>query len=86
MQSIKDPNKTSMTYFVHIFVTHKEATLHLGKCGCRDCYTKDRLDIFHVNELLDKDGSPLYDDPSDYMQFRVGINSSHILIHFQCDL
>ena len=86
MQSIKDPNKISMTCVCELFVTHKEATLYLGKCGCRYCYTKDRLDTFHVNELLDEDISPLDDDPSDSMLFKVGINSSHIIIHFQCDL
>jgi hypothetical protein len=53
---------------------------------CGVCYTKEESDRFHVNELKDEDGNPMYDCVSDKERFKAGIDGAHLIIPFQCDL
>ena len=50
---------------------------------CGACYKRDESDSFYVNTLLDEDGIPMYDDPSDERRFKTGVD---LITPFQCDL
>jgi hypothetical protein len=53
---------------------------------CGDCYQKDIEDRFHINELTDEDGNDMYDCESDTHRYKRGIDGSHLITPFQCDL
>ena len=43
-------------------------------------------DNFHINQSMDEDGNEMYDCNSDSSHFKTGINGSHLITPFQCDL
>lgn len=44
------------------------------------------MDEFHVNEPIDEDGNPMYDCESDKHRYKQGMDGSHLITTFQCDL
>jgi hypothetical protein len=56
------------------------------KVWCGPCYQVDELDKFHINQLNDEDGNPMYDCESDNARYKQGVDGAHLMIPFQCDL
>ena len=53
---------------------------------CGSCYQKDSEDRFHINKLTDEDGNDMLDCESDKHRYIRGIDGSHLMTPFQCDL
>ena len=53
---------------------------------CGRCYRKEELDNFHINQMVDDDGNDLLDCEVDLDRYKVGIDGSHLMTPFQCDL
>ncbi len=43
------------------------------------------LDKFFINEPLDDDGMPMYEDDEDEQRYKVGCNGAQFMMPFQCD-
>ena len=53
---------------------------------CGNCYAKAESDDFHINQRVDEDGNDMYDCASDLSRHKTGIDGSHLMTPFQCDL
>ena len=53
---------------------------------CGACYQKEESDDFHINQRVDEDGNDMYDCQSDALRYKAGIDGSHLMTPFQCDL
>ena len=53
---------------------------------CGNCYRRKDCDKFRINEPIDDDGLPMYEDSEDEDRFKVGCNGAQFMIPFQCDL
>ena len=52
---------------------------------CGSCYLRQESDRFHINEPLDEEGHPVYEDASEALRYRIGIDGGHLMSPFQCD-
>lgn len=53
---------------------------------CGECYERDEKDKFVINEPVDDEGHPIYDNPVDVHRYKRGTNGAHLVQPFQCDL
>ena len=53
---------------------------------CRRCYLAAESDNFHINQLTDEDGDPIYDCPSDKYRYKIGMDGAQFSVPFMCDL
>ena len=53
---------------------------------CGSCYRQAESDNFQINQLKDEDGNVVYDCESDKDRYKVGIDGSHLMTNFQCDV
>ena len=53
---------------------------------CGSCYARADSDDFHINQRVDEDGEYMLDCESDLNRYKTGINGSHLMTPFQCDL
>ena len=56
------------------------------KVWCGPCYHEGKFVKFHINQPMDDDGNLMYDDECDVNRYRIGIDDSHFMSPFQCNL
>ena len=53
---------------------------------CGKCYTRKDCNKFKINEPLDDNGLPMYEDNDDEQRYKVGVDGAQFMVPFQCDL
>jgi hypothetical protein len=53
---------------------------------CGECYRQGESDKFHINKGVDEDGNDMLDRESDANRYKTGIDGSHLMTPFQCDI
>ena len=53
---------------------------------CGECYQKGESDNFHINQRVDDEGNLVVESNLDQERYIKGIDGSHLVTPFQCDL